>query len=244
MGITEESCCGDLRSSLRTRLRWVCSPLRPSFVLMDCMATYVKERLALPADEQFTHPESRLCRDLFDCGQLPVTAEGHRSRVIVATHQGATSPVGVTRDGTVYELFFTGLPALGFTAADVAKLYLHRGSFETELADEDLEQDSDRWCSFTRHGQEIWQILSQWMWNLRQELSQQWQPTQMRLTVFAEAQTEASPPSAHVASAPISEPSPEAPAFGPPQWARPARVGSLGGEYFVLCQRPRTFAPE
>ncbi len=195
---------------------------------------YVKERLALPADEQFTHPESRLCRDLFDCGQLPVTAEGHRSRVIVATHQGATSPVGVTRDGTVYELFFTGLPALGFTAADVAKLYLHRGSFETELADEDLEQDSDRWCSFTRHGQEIWQILSQWMWNLRQELSQQWQPTQMRLTVFAEAQTEASPPSAHVASAPISEPSPEAPAFGPPQWARPARVGSLGGEYFVL----------
>src|SRR6266849_10539826 len=37
MGITEESCCGDLRSSLRTRLRWVCSPLRPSFVLMDCM---------------------------------------------------------------------------------------------------------------------------------------------------------------------------------------------------------------
>src|SRR2546425_863696 len=40
MGITEESCCGDLRSSLRTRLRWVCSPLRPSFVLMDCMATW------------------------------------------------------------------------------------------------------------------------------------------------------------------------------------------------------------
>ena len=42
----------------------------------------VQMRLALPADEQFTHPESGLCRDLFDCGQLPVTAEGHRSRVI------------------------------------------------------------------------------------------------------------------------------------------------------------------
>ncbi len=25
----------------------------------------------------------------------------------------------------------------------------------------------------------------QWMWNLRQELSQQWQPTSMRLTEFA-----------------------------------------------------------
>jgi len=112
----------------------------------------VKERLALPADEQLTHAESGICRDLFDCRQLPVTAQGHRSRLIVATHQAASSPVGVTRDGVVYELFFTGLPALGFTAADVVRLYLHRGSFETELADEDLEQDSDRWCSFTSHG--------------------------------------------------------------------------------------------
>jgi len=194
----------------------------------------VKVCLALPADEQFTHPESGLSRDLFDCGELPVTAQGHRSRLIVATHQASTSPVGVTRDGMVYELFFTALPALGFTAADVLKLYLHRGSFETELADEDFEQDSDRWCSFTAHGQEVWQILSQWMWNLRQELSQQWQPTHMRLTVFAEVQTAASPPSAHVASQSISEPSLEEPAFGPPQWARAARVGSLGGEHFVL----------
>ena len=84
----------------------------------------VKEHLTLAADEQFTHPESGTCRDLFDCGELPVTAEGHRSRVIVATHQVSTtaSPVGVTRDGVAYELFFTALPASGFTAADVVKL--------------------------------------------------------------------------------------------------------------------------
>jgi len=133
----------------------------------------VKVRLALLPDEQFTHPESGTCRDLFDCGELPVTAEGHHCRVIVATHPAgtATSRVGVTRDRVVYELFFTALPTLGFTAADVVKLYLHRGSFETSLADEDREQDSDRWCSFTTHGQELWQILAQWMWNLRQELS-------------------------------------------------------------------------
>jgi hypothetical protein len=147
----------------------------------------VKERLALPADEQFVHPESGICRDLFDCGELPVTAEGHRSRVIIATHPAGTtaSPIGVTRDQRVYELFFTALPALGFTAADVVKLYLHRGSFETILSDEDREQDSDRWSSYTTSGQETWQILSQWIWNLRQELSQQWQPTSMRLTEFA-----------------------------------------------------------
>jgi hypothetical protein len=147
----------------------------------------VKERLALPADEQFVHPESGTCRDLFECGDLPVTAEGHRSRVIIATHPAGTtaSPIGVTRDQRVYELFFTALPALGFSAADVVKLYLHRGSFETVLADEDREQDSDRWSSYTTSGQETWQILSQWIWNLRQELSQQWQPTSMRLTEFS-----------------------------------------------------------
>jgi hypothetical protein len=147
----------------------------------------VQARLALPADEQFTHPESGTCRDLFDCGQLPVTAQGHHCRVIVATHVATTTkaPIGVTRDGMVSELFFTALPASGFTAADVMMLYLHRGSFETVLADEDREQDSDRWSSYTPHGQEVWQILSQWVWNLRQELSQQWQPTSMRLTEFS-----------------------------------------------------------
>src|SRR2546429_4113943 len=156
----------------------------------------------------------------------PVTAEGHRSRVIIATHPAGTtaSPIGVTRAGLVYELFFTALPALGFTAADVVQLYLHRGSFETVLADEDREQDSDRWSSYTPCGQEIWQILSQWMWNLRQELSQQWQPTSMRLTEFSPPRTE---------SLPSPDPSPAGPSFGPPQWARAARVGSLGGQDFL-----------
>jgi hypothetical protein len=155
------------------------------YALLDLMQ--VKQRLALPADEQFTHPESGVCRDVFDCGQLPVTAQGHCCRVIVATHAATATkaPIGVTRDGLIYELFFTALPTVGFTAADVVKLYLHRGSFETVLADEDREQDSDRWSSYTPHGQEVWQILSQWVWNLRQELSQQWQPTSMRLTEFS-----------------------------------------------------------
>jgi hypothetical protein len=147
----------------------------------------VKARLALPADEQWVHPESGICRELFEWGDLPVTAEGHRSRVIIATHPAGTttSPIGVTREGVVYELFFTALPALGFSAADVVRLYLHRGSFETVLADEDREQDSDRWSSYTPGGQETWQILAQWIWNLRQELSRQWHPTSMRLTEFA-----------------------------------------------------------
>jgi hypothetical protein len=32
----------------------------------------------------------------------------------------------------------------------VLDLYLHRGSFETVLADEDEEQEMDRWYSHTR----------------------------------------------------------------------------------------------
>jgi hypothetical protein len=30
------------------------------------------------------------------------------------------------------------------------------------LADEDVEEDPDRWCSYTECGQELWQIACQW----------------------------------------------------------------------------------
>jgi hypothetical protein len=67
----------------------------------------------------------------------------------LTTHAVTSSPadVGVERDGIVYELFVSTLPSPAFTASDVLDLYLHRGSFETVLADEDEEQDSDRWYS-------------------------------------------------------------------------------------------------
>lgn len=64
--------------------------------------------------------------------------------------QDSPPPIGVTRNGMVYEQFFTTVPPNAFTPADVLDLYLHRGSFETVLADEDLEQDPDRWVSHTR----------------------------------------------------------------------------------------------
>jgi hypothetical protein len=91
-------------------------------------------------------------------------------RLIVATHPAPSTskpPIGVLRDETVYELFLTTANPSAFTCADVLDLYLHRGSFETVLADEDQEQDTDRWCSHAPCGQECWQILNQWLWNLR-----------------------------------------------------------------------------
>src|SRR6202165_2386471 len=59
------------------------------------------------------------------------------------------------------------LDAEGFLVEDVLDLYHGRGAFEAVLADEDVEEDPDRWCSYTECGQELWQITCQWVWNLR-----------------------------------------------------------------------------
>src|SRR5256884_296448 len=100
-------------------------------------------------DAPFGRPESSLLRTLYDCPDVPGGPEGCRCRVGVATHPATEkkSRIGRTREGVVYELFFPHPPQDGFTASDVVALYLHRGAFEPLLADEDDEQDPDRWCS-------------------------------------------------------------------------------------------------
>jgi hypothetical protein len=62
---------------------------------------------------------------------------------------------------------------------------------ETVLSDEDREQDPDRWCSHSACGQELWQIISQWIWNLRLELGHQLEPEPIRTTEFAAAVSQA-----------------------------------------------------
>jgi hypothetical protein len=114
----------------------------------------VQARLHLPPDQVQQRPESQVGRNLYDCPEVPVGAEGIPCRVVVATHQASKkkSPVGLTRAGVVYELFFSNLPQQAFTAADVVELYLHRGAFEPALADEDQELDPDRRCSHSCTG--------------------------------------------------------------------------------------------
>jgi len=109
--------------------------------------------------------QSQIARSLSDCPNVPVGPEGILCRVVVATHPTGKkkSPVGVTRAGIVYELFFTTLPQQAFTARDVVELYLHRGAFEPTLSDEDQEIDPDRWCSHSAWGQECWQLIAQWV---------------------------------------------------------------------------------
>jgi hypothetical protein len=69
----------------------------------------VQARLHLPPDQVQQRPESQTARSLYDCPQIPVGPDGRLCRVIVATHPAGKkkSPVGVTRKGVVYELFFT-----------------------------------------------------------------------------------------------------------------------------------------
>ncbi len=109
----------------------------------------VKQTLARTPDHVNTHPESGMTRALYDCTSVPLTPTGPEVRLIIATHAatGSAPAVGTERDGMIYELFVSTLPSLAFTASDVLNLYLHRGSFETVLADEDVEQNADRWYS-------------------------------------------------------------------------------------------------
>jgi hypothetical protein len=191
----------------------------------------VQARLHLSPDQSQQRPESQVVRSLYDCPDIPVGAEGVTCRVVVATHPAGQkkSPVGITRAGVVYELFFTTLPQQGFTASDVVELYLHRGAFEPTLADEDTEQDPDRWCSHTACGQEAWCIVSQWVWNLRLELGHQLEPTPLRITEFAPAipqqsKQTATPPTS---SAPVS-------GYAPPTTATSWKTGRFTGVDFPL----------
>ena len=184
----------------------------------------IQGRLHLPPDQVQQRPESQVVRSLYDCPQIPLGPEGVLCRVIVATHPAGKkkSPIGVTRAGVVYELFFTNLPQQAFTACDVVELYLHRGAFEPLLSDEDQEIDPDRWCSHSAWGQECWQVISQWVWNLRLELGHQFHPDPVRTTDFAPAISPASPYAAPSAG------------YAPPHVGLSWKAGRFSGQDFAL----------
>ncbi|WP_235845862.1 hypothetical protein [Dictyobacter aurantiacus] len=192
----------------------------------------VQARLHLPADQHLNSAESGVCRALYDCPDQCLGEDGPLVRVIVATHPAPTRAkkkrqVGLIRNGVVYELFLTNLPQSGFTASDVVSLYLHRGAFETALEDEDIEQDPDRWCSHSAWGQEAWQVISQWTWNLRLELGHKLHPESVRTTEFAPALPEQNAPASLAASTLAS-------GYAPPATATSWKAGRFTGADFPL----------
>src|SRR6266581_7166298 len=90
------------------------------------------------------------------------------------------------------------------------------------LSDEDQELDPDRWCSHSAWGQECWQIISQWVWNLRLELGHQLEPTPLRTTEFAAALPPLSPHAAPPSG------------YAPPQVGLSWKAGRFSGQDFAL----------
>jgi hypothetical protein len=169
--------------------------------------------------------------ELFDGGWLELDEGLPQARVIVARHPapppGKPVRVGQRVGEWVYELFITTLSADGFLVEDVLDLYHGRGAFEAVLADEDVEEDPDRWCSYTECGQELWQIVCQWVWNLRLSLGHAMQGNEMREIEWA-------PPKDRPPLVVASENAPEE--YGPWQWAGDAgrARGRLGADAFML----------
>jgi len=87
-------------------------------------------------------------------------------------------------------------------------------------------QDPDRWCSHEAIGQEAWQIISQWVWNLRLELGHQLAPDPVRTTEFAPAL-----PPAHTEA--TDSPS-SSQGYGPAAVALPWKAGRFSGQDFAL----------
>ncbi len=222
------------------------------YKLLDRAA--IQARLHLPADQHLESAESGICRSLYDCPGQRCSENGSLVRLIVATHPAPTKKkkkrqVGLRRLGVVYELFLTNLPQNAFTACDVVSLYLHRGAFETTLEDEDIEQEPDRWCSHSVWGQEAWQIVAQWTWNLRLELGHQLAPEALRTTEFAPALSsrndhETPPPlTSSVATPPAS-------GYAPPATATSWKTDRFTGADFphqpdgtLQCPAGNTLAP-
>src|SRR5882724_9123679 len=140
---------------------------------------------------------------------------------------GKPVTVGKRIDEWVYELFITTVGADGFLVEDILDLYHGRGAFETVLADEDLEEDPDRWCSYTECGQELWQIACQWVWNLRLALGQEMQGGTVREMEWAPPKE--APPVFVAVENPPEE-------YGPWQWAAAfgRATGHFGAEVFPM----------
>jgi hypothetical protein len=200
----------------------------------------IQRVLAHPPMASMTRMNSGEVVELFDGGWLELGEGLSHVRVIVARHPapppGKDIPVGKRVGEWVYELFITTLDADGFLVEDVLDLYHGRGAFEAVLADEDVEEDPDRWCSYSQCGQELWQIACQWVWNLRLSLGQTMQEGHVREIEWA-------PPKEAPPVLIAEDPPPEE--YGPWQWAAAfgRATGRFGAEAFVLQEDGKLRCP-
>lgn len=188
---------------------------------------------------RITTRESQVTDEIFDLPQMLLEDGATSVRLLLtrrAWKRGDPIAVGKVLGDWVYEHFVTTLPLEGFLATDVLDLYQGRGAFEGTLADEDREGDPDRWCSLSAPGQELWQIVWQWVWNLRLAFSAGCTDAPLR-------QMEWAPPHTGPTQS-LAEPAPqEEPKYGPLEWAR-AWGGRLGAEAFPLQEDGMLLCPQ
>jgi hypothetical protein len=192
----------------------------------------IQRVLAYPPTARVSRMNTGEVVEVFEGGWLPLGEGLPHIRVIVARHPappaGKSVKVGKRVGEWVYELFLTNLAADGFLAEDVLDLYHGRGAFETVLADEDVEVDPDRWCSYNECGQELW--------NLRLTLGQTMQEAELREMEWASPKE--SPPFLVAEEDPLEE-------YGPWQWAAAfgRATGRFGADAFVLQENGRLRCP-
>ena len=144
----------------------------------------------------FRHAETGTERELFDAGFVDWHTKNKtktmRVRIIIAKQKvtdGRKHRVGVRRGDFVYELFGTNVCGEALTATDVVSLYFGRGAAEKSLLEEDQELELDRWVSGEPWGQELWQIIGQWVWNLRLQMGERLSDFGVRKTRWSDDET-------------------------------------------------------
>jgi hypothetical protein len=143
-------------------------------------------------------PDSGLVRTVYDIGFLRWSGGKGKNvevwtRLVLTLRDALPSEaqklrIGKRFRGQVAELFCTDRAQEAWLATDVLSLYLGRGAFERTLGFEDTRTDPDRFVSAHAPGQELFQVLCQWVDNTRLQLAHQEQDLPPRQVLWAEAQ--------------------------------------------------------
>jgi hypothetical protein len=194
----------------------------------------LQRALAHPPTARVTRMNTGEVIELFDGGWLPMDESLPVARVIVARHRAPPPskqiPVGKRIGEWVYELLS---PRSARTASSSRMCWTCIMDVEHSRACWricDVEEDPDRWGSYTECGQELWQIACQWVWNLRLSLGQRMQAVQLRDIEWAPPKE--SPPCFEAVEDVPQE-------YGPWQWAASfgRATGRFGADAFTDAGR-------
>jgi hypothetical protein len=220
----------------------------------------VRAALGRGSGVRMKQPDSPIERELFDVPELLWRSKDGRreraTRLIVTRTPWAADlgkpGVGHLHEGFVYELIVTSLPPCAASAAEVVSLYHGRGALEATLAQEDREMPTDRWITHRAAGQDLFQLISQWVWNHRVVLgAAMLSEPALRVTPWKVPVTVAEPtpitslPDGSVSSAALDED--EDPVEPAPPTPTPARFGpesfSRNTEGQVCCPSGHPMKP-